>query len=172
MTSTTEGGHAAVKTSVSARKDGIHFCSRCGVILRPRELHSDRPGTERVCAGCGMGVLLTCSRSALPRAGAAFLIVTASLRVSAVSEAGERIFGLEDEILGATLLSLLSSPAGDDELAMRVVRAATGAREITTMPVVAAASRARRLGELQAQIAGCGPPRAALVVATPAYLKT
>jgi hypothetical protein len=63
-----------------------------------------------------MGMVLTCPRDALPGEAAAFLILTYELEVSAVSEAGEKVFGREQGLIGAQLLDLLTSPMGDDQL--------------------------------------------------------
>ena len=63
-----------------------------------------------------MGLLLTCAREVLPGDAGAFLICTHELTVSAVSEAGEPIFGQEVTLVGADLLDLVTSPVGDDQL--------------------------------------------------------
>ena len=64
-----------------------------------------------------MGMVLSCPRDALPGEAAAFLILDYELRVSAVSEAGERYFGKEETLIGSELLDLVTSPLGDDQLA-------------------------------------------------------
>ena len=48
----------------SALTDRIRFCSRCGMTREERELRFNPPDTERVCADCGMGVMLVCERDA------------------------------------------------------------------------------------------------------------
>ena len=63
-----------------------------------------------------MGMVLSCSRDALPGAAAAFVVVDFELRVSAVSEAGEKFFGGEDGVVGTPMLELVTSPLGDDQL--------------------------------------------------------
>jgi hypothetical protein len=144
----------------------IRFCSRCG---RPSEEPPQRPDLRgRVCERCGMGLMLTCSREALPGAAATFLITTWDLTLSAVSEAGERIFGPEQRLVGQSLLQLLGSPLGDDQLARHVSRAAQRACHPIVIPVrLQAAEAARRVGTMAARIATCGPPRAALVTVEP-----
>jgi hypothetical protein len=115
-----------------------------------------------------MGLMLTCGRDALPGAAAAFLVVTFELGVSAVSEAGEKIFGPEQSLVGASLLDLVSSPMGDDQLARHVGQAAQRACDPVVMPVrLASSKRASRVGTMAARIATCGPPRAALVTVEP-----
>jgi hypothetical protein len=111
-----------------------------------------------------MGVLLTCAREALPSRLGAFLVVTDNLSISAVSEAAESVFGSEASLVGTSLLSSMSSPLGDDALARLVAEAATGSREIHTVPLYASGAKARRFKRLAGRIATCGPPRAALIV--------
>jgi len=124
--------------------------------------------SRRVCQRCGMGLVLTCARDALPGDAAAFVICTYDLRVSAVSQAGERFFGREDRLVGCHLLDIVTSPMGDDQLARYAGLAAQRPVEPTVLPLrVVSASRARRVGTLAARIASCGPPRAALVTVEP-----
>jgi hypothetical protein len=139
----------------------IRFCSRCG---HPSE---EPPGRferqRRVCDRCGMGMLLSCSREALPGTAAAFLICTHELTVSAVSEAAERIFGAEETILGRSLLDVVTSPLGADHVARYAGLAAQRPTDPVVMPLLPVASEGNRGGVLAARIATCGPPRAALV---------
>jgi hypothetical protein len=147
------------------RPKPIRFCSRCG---HPADEPPPRPRQRaRVCDRCGMGMLLTCARDALPGDNAAFLIATFDLTISAVSEAGEKIFGPEQSLVGVHVLDLLSSPLGDDHLARHVGQAAQRACDPVIMPVRMSAKQARGVGTLAARIATCGPPRAALVTVEP-----
>jgi hypothetical protein len=115
-----------------------------------------------------MGMLLTCSRDALPGEAAAFLIATFDLKISAVSRAGERIFGAEHTLVGMPVLELLGSPLGDVQLARYVAQAAQRACDPVVMPArVHARHDAAPAGTLAARIATCGPPRAALVTVEP-----
>ena len=114
-----------------------------------------------------MGMMLSSSRDALPGTAAAFLVVTFDLRVSAVSEAGDKIFGREQSLVGKPLLDLLSSPLGDDQLARYAGQAAQRACEPVVMPVRLASGRADHVGTMAARIATCGPPRAALITVEP-----
>jgi hypothetical protein len=114
-----------------------------------------------------MGMVLTCPRDALPGEAAAFLILNFQLEVSAVSEAGEKIFGREQGLIGAQLLDLLTSPMGDDRLARHASIAAQRPCDPVVMPVRLASERASRVGTMAARIATCGPPRAALLTVEP-----
>jgi hypothetical protein len=107
-----------------------------------------------------------CRKSAsatLSSPGAAFLVVTGDLRVSAASQAAEDLFAVPDGTFGRPLMSLLTTPAGLGEMTRVVVRAASGAFAPMTLPVQASASKLRAR-ELEARIGGCGNPPAALVV--------
>jgi PAS domain-containing protein len=114
-----------------------------------------------------MGMMLTCSRDAMPGAAAAFLICTYDLTVTAVSQAGERIFGKEDQVVGQNLLDLVTSPLGDDQIARHAGLAAQRPCDPLVMPLRLASERARKVGTLAARIATCEPPRAALVTVEP-----
>jgi hypothetical protein len=149
------------------RAKPIRFCSRCGTPSdEPSRGHEPFRG-ERVCRQCGMGLMLSCSRDALPGARAAFLIITFDLTVSAVSEFGEKLFGLEQELIGTALLDLITSPMGDDRLAKLVGQAAQRASDPIVLPLRLRSQGRRRVGTLAARIATCGPPRAALVTVEP-----
>ena len=115
-----------------------------------------------------MGMVLNCQRDALPGTAAAFLILDYELRVSAVSEAGERFFGKEDTVIGAGLLDLVTSPLGDDQLVRKTSVAAQRPCDATIMPVRLVAPRGTTgVGMMAARIATCGPPRAALLTVEP-----
>jgi hypothetical protein len=112
-------------------------------------------------------MLLTCSRDALPGDAAAFVICTYDLTVTAVSQAGERIFGKEGEVVGSNLLDLVTSPLGDDQLARHAGLSAHRACDSIVMPLRLTSPRGEGMGTLAARIGTCGPPRAALVTVEP-----
>ena len=114
-----------------------------------------------------MGVLLSCSRDALPGEAAAFVICTFELAVTAVSQAGEGVFGPEDEAVGKHLLDLVTSPLGDNQLARHAGLAAQRACDAIVMPLRLTSPNADEVGMLAARIATCGPPRAALITVEP-----
>jgi hypothetical protein len=148
------------------RPKPIRFCTRCGL---PSDEPPGRPDLRRrVCERCGMGMVLSCSRDALPGEAAAFIICTYELQVSAVSQAGERIFGKESKLVGGHLLDLVTSPLGDDQLARHAGLAAQRPVEPVVMPLrLTTSADNRRVGTLAGRIATCGPPRAALVTVEP-----
>lgn len=160
--------HSFTSAAAAAqRANTVRFCSRCG------EPAGDPPRGEsplvlsRVCETCGMGMLLSCLREALPGAGAAFLIATVDLRVSAVSEPAESLFGAEGALLGQAVTEIVTSPMGDEALARAVARAALRSREPVVLPVRGVGAAPRVATMLAARISTCGPPRAALVTVEP-----
>jgi hypothetical protein len=154
-------------TSAAGRANAIRFCSRCGEPAEEPPRADDGTPPTRVCAACGMGMLLSCAREALPGAGASFLIATVEATVSAVSEAAEVIFGLEQDVLGTPVGDLLSSPMGDERLHRTVVQAAMRAREPAVMPVRGLTENGAGVGMMAARISTCGRPRAALITVEP-----
>lgn len=154
--------HAAT-TAARARAGTARFCSRCGVGERSE---AARPGAPtRICQRCEDGLLLACAREALPGPGTAFMIVTSALRISAVSEAAESLFGAERQLLCSSLGDLIASPTGGEEIVRTVAAAALRNRESVVLPVRGRAKSARG-AEMLARISTCGPPRAALVTLT------
>lgn len=145
------------------RDDVTYFCTHCASLSEAPEGTVERPHRGRVCPECALGVILSCARDTLETDGAAFLVVTADLRISAASETAERFFRIPDGLYGRPLLSIMTSPNGIGDLARHVVRAASGARRPVTIEVEAAASRLPE-GITHARIGGCGSPPAALVV--------
>jgi hypothetical protein len=139
------------------------FCTHCGSLFEASSSTPERPLRGRVCSNCGLGMVLTCARELFARPGAAFLVVTSDLLVSAASQTAESLLDSGQGLHGQPLLSVLTSPSGVAELARRVVRAATGDRAIYEVPVHPAAKRLANMS-LMARIGNCGSPPAALVV--------
>ena len=137
--------------------DLTRFCTHCA------SLYDAGSSRERVCKLCGLGVVLTCASATLTTAGAAFLVVTSDLRVSAASRHAEDMFEVPGGTYGRPLMSLLTSPEGVGELARLVVRAANGTYAPANIPVEPASSK-MDASEFEARIGGCGNPPAALVV--------
>jgi hypothetical protein len=97
-------------------------------------------------------VVLSCAPGVLPRAGAAFLVVTSDLRISAASEAAEETLG---EVAGGRLLDVLS---GDPALPRWVGRAAMGSQRVVSVALRVGTRR------VNGRVAACGDPPAALLV--------
>ena len=112
------------------RVERMRFCTRCATTTAEPDAQRVPFGFDRVCTRCGMGVMLTAPRKALPGAGAAIVVVTREGRISAVSETAEPMVGEEAGLLGMPIGSALASEEGDDLLARQVARAAGGGREV------------------------------------------
>lgn len=154
-------------TSVAGRANAIRFCSRCGEPAEEPPHDAGSIARTRVCQVCGMGMLLSCAREALPGVAAAFLIATVEATISAVSEAAEPVFGPEQAVLGTPVGDLLTSPIGDDRLLRTVTQAAMRPREPLVVPVRGLTANADGLGMMAARISTCGRPRAALITVEP-----
>jgi hypothetical protein len=142
------------------QRPAARFCSRCG---RP----ASQAAGDRVCRACGLGLLLWCPEHAAPGPAGAFLVVGHDLRVRAVSEAGEGLFGPEHGAIGSFVLMLMESPLGPDRLARTIRRAALRPGPATDVRLRAAGSDDPfALG----QVVTCGPPRAALISVAAAAL--
>jgi hypothetical protein len=139
------------------------FCTHCGALFDASTSSPERPLRGRVCSSCGLGMVLRCSSELLSRPGAAFLVVTSDLLVSAASQAAEDLLDSGQGLYGQPLLSVLTSPTGVAELTRRVVRAATGERVVASVPVQPAARKLNGVS-LEARIGNCSSPPAALVV--------
>ena len=140
----------------------VSFCSHCG----------SRPGPEaaaarsRVCGTCGLGLILESQGDVAPDAGDAFLVLDRSLAVCAVSRAAEHLLATSEPDAVNRHVTDLLMPAGAEEtvgqsLGLAVASAARGDGGTRTTVVRPANSFGIRL---TARIAGCGPPRAALVM--------
>ncbi len=140
----------------------VSFCSHCGSRPRPEAA----PAPSRVCATCGLGLILESQADVAPDAGDAFLVLDRSLAVCAVSRAAEHLLATSEPVAVNRHVTDLLMPAdaedtGGQSLAMAVAWAARGdgaTRTIIVRPANAFGIR------LTARIARCGPPRAALVV--------
>jgi hypothetical protein len=140
----------------------VAFCSHCGTQPSP----AGEAPTSRVCNACGLGLILSSRADGAPRAGDAFLVLDRSLSVCAVSEAAERLLATREPDAVNRHITDLLMPAGAEEqgsesLSLAVMWAARGdggTRRVVVRPANTFGIR------LNARIASCGPPRAALLV--------
>ena len=140
----------------------VKFCSHCG--NRPQAGESISP--TRVCATCGLGLLLNCAEDVAPKQGDAFVVLDHTLSVCAVSAAAERLLATHEiDTVNAPVGDLLVPAAADVNggatLAAAIIWAARGDGGATHTVVRPANTFGVRLN---ARIVGCGPPRAALLV--------
>jgi hypothetical protein len=144
-------------TALPHPEPSARFCSRCGTPAAD-------PG-RRVCGECEEGVLLGCREDAFP--SEAFLICTYDLDVTAVSAGGEAVFGPQEQLVGASLLDVVTCPLGDEQVARHAALAAQRPREPVELPLRVRAGEGEKLGMLAGRVTTCGPPRAALVSVQP-----
>jgi hypothetical protein len=139
------------------------FCGHCAA---PSPDGEPPAPTARVCASCGLGLLLETREDAAPGPADAFLIVDGSMRVHGLSRHAEQLLGLrEDDAVNQTVSELLV-PA-DAEAGSRSALAAAIADAVGsgTEPLHAFVRPANTFGvRVRARIVACGPPRAALIV--------
>lgn len=139
----------------------VAFCSHCGA--RPAAAANT---SSRVCASCGLGLILESPADVAPSAGDAFLVLDHSLAVCAMSEAAERLLAASEPDVVNRHVSDLLIPAGAEEkngtgLSAAVAWAARG--DVGTRTTVVRPANTFGI-RLTARIASCGPPRAALLV--------
>jgi hypothetical protein len=136
------GGHPQAQTG----EESVEFCSYCGQFDTT---------DQRVCPNCGLGIMLETDGVVLGSPGAPFVVVKSDGRISAVSEAAERLMGKQETLIGRPLLSLITGPG----LARMIAMAGYGHGGPYELTV-------ERLGggRFHATIGTCGQPRAALVV--------
>jgi hypothetical protein len=118
-----------------------------------------------VCGECGLGLLLETRLDAAPAPDEAFLVVDHALLVQAMSDRAQKLLAVsEEDAVNRPVASLLvGADTGTESasLAGAVVTAASGSGE----PLTAFVRPWNTFGvRLQARIAPCGPPRAALIV--------
>jgi hypothetical protein len=118
-----------------------------------------------VCAHCGLGVLLQTRSDVAPTDGRAFIVLDHSMSVCAVSAAAERLLAtVETDAIHRHVTELLvpaDAESGASNLASAVSWAAGGddaPHNVTVRPANTFGVR------MSARIAGCSPPRAALLV--------
>jgi hypothetical protein len=159
------GGHRAlalVPDTITEPSPNVWFCSHCG---SQHGTDEDEP-SARVCDDCGLGVLLQTRSDVAPRDGGAFIVLDRGLSVCAVSEAAERLLATRETDAIHRHVTELLVPADSEldersNLASAVTWAASGDDVSHTVTVRPANTFGIRL---TARIAGCSPPRAALLV--------
>jgi hypothetical protein len=152
----------APERDVATPAPAVFFCGHCGA----EPTAADASSPTRVCAACGLGLLLHCSADVAPAAGDAFVVIDDSLSVCAVSAGAEKLLvTLETEAVNQPITRLLmpAEPEGNAgaNLASAITWAARGDGEVYRTVVRPANTFGVRMS---ARIAACGPSRAALMV--------
>jgi PAS domain-containing protein len=121
----------------------------------------------RVCALCGLGVVISAGADLAPRKGEAFVIVDRQLKLCGLSRGAERVLGVDEPDAVHRHVSDFLEPAdaeagqGDELLQGIIASAAIGSAEPHNIVV-------RPTGEYgvryAARVGCCGPPEGALIV--------
>lgn len=139
----------------------VQFCGHCG-----EAPPTPMAARSRVCALCGLGVVISAAQDLAPAPGGSFLIVDRQLKVCGVSRAAERLLAIDEPSAVHRHVTEYLEPAdaeagARDELVQAIVASAGG-------PVPARRLVLRPAGEYgvrySARVGSCGPPAAALVV--------
>jgi hypothetical protein len=121
---------------------------------------------SRVCALCGLGVVISATADAAPQPGEPFVIVDGALSLCALSRGAERLLAVEEpEAVHrhvADFLEPADAEAGQADAFLRGIIATAGGHASPQTIVV------RPSGEygvrFAARVARCGPPAGALIV--------
>ncbi len=135
--SVTPGGlgvppHSFLIASTASRAEGqptsSWFCDYCAAL---RTGDAAWQASPRVCAPCGMGLLLQARTDSMPESGDAFMVVDSSLSVQAVSKAAERWLSVrEREVVNRPVAEFFlpadTEARGVGGLAALITQAASG----------------------------------------------
>jgi PAS domain-containing protein len=140
----------------------VSFCGHCG-----QAPPSPLAARSRVCARCGLGVVIAAAADLAPREGEAFVIVDRQLKLCALSRGAERLLGVDEPEAVHRHVSDFLEPAdaeagGGDELLRQIVSSAalgfSSAQSIVVRPSGEYGVR------YAARVGTCGPPEGALIV--------
>lgn len=137
------------------------FCSHCGT--RPAVV----PEVGRVCAGCGLGLLVEADAAVAPGPGDPFVIVDGTLAVQAISSRAESLLCAQeiDAVNRHVTEVLLPADAHAAEPATLAYAVALAARGEVEEPVSMFLRPASTFGvRIRARIAPCGPGLSALLL--------
>lgn len=140
----------------------VRFCGHCG-----EAPPTPMAARSRVCALCGLGVVISAAADLAPRTGEAFLIVDRQLKLCALSRGAERLLGVvEPEAVHRQVGDFLEpadaeAGAGDQLLQQIIAAAATGFAPPHSIVVRPAGEYGVRYA---ARVGSCGPPEGALIV--------
>ena len=147
--------------TLDAVEPQVRFCGHCG-----QPPPTPMAARSRVCALCGLGVVISAAESLVPQPGIPFLIVDGSLSLCALSDRAERLLGVDEPDAVhrhvAEFLEPADAEAGrGDELLRAIIAAAAGVDGPRTVVVRPAGEFGVRY---TARIGRCGPPSGALLV--------
>jgi PAS domain-containing protein len=139
----------------------VRFCGHCGA-----PPPTPMAARSRVCALCGLGVVIAAAQDLAPDPGGSFLIVDRQLKLCGLSRGAERLLGVDEPSAVHRHISDFLEPAdaeagAGDQLVQGIVATAGGFAPIQRLVLRPAGEYGVRYA---ARIGSCGPPEAALVV--------
>jgi PAS domain-containing protein len=140
----------------------VSFCGHCG-----EAPPTPMAARSRVCALCGLGVVITAAADLAPRSGEAFVIVDRQLKLCALSRGAERVLGVDEPDAVHRHVGDFLEPAdaeagsGDELLQGIIASAAMGFAPPRSVVVRPSGEYGVRYA---ARVGSCGPPEGALIV--------
>lgn len=160
-----ESAHSSLNVVREQAKDRPQksFCGHCG---RSPEEGNDPHAVSRVCASCGMGLILQAPLESVPSADDPFLVVDGSLTICALSRVAEKLLNVAEtdavnRHLGEFLVQADAEAPTSENLGALVAWAARGESPSSSVVVRPANTFGVRYW---ARVGPCGPPQAALLV--------
>jgi hypothetical protein len=141
----------------------VSFCGHCG-----QAPPTPMAARSRVCALCGLGVVISAGADLAPRKGEAFVIVDRQLKVCGLSRGAERLLGVDEPQAihrhVGDFLEPADAEAGDGEgLLQGIVATATAVSFAAPHNIVVRPTDEFGV-RYAARVGSCGPPEGALIV--------
>jgi hypothetical protein len=138
----------------------VAFCGHCG-----EAPPTPMAARSRVCALCGLGVVIEAAEDLAPAPGGSFLIVDDHLELCALSRAAERLLGVVEPAAVHRHISDFLEPAdaeaGPGDALLHAIAGATVHAPTQAVVVRPAGEYGVRYA---ARVGSCGPPAGALIV--------
>jgi hypothetical protein len=137
----------------------VRFCGHCG--MAPPTPMAAR---SRVCALCGLGVVITAAQDLAPRPGESFLIIDRQLKLCGLSRGAEQVLEVDEPDAVHRHICDFLEPAdaeagqGDELLQSIITSGFTAPRSLVVRPAGEYGVR------FAARVGACGPPAGALIV--------
>ncbi|HEX6618564.1 MAG TPA: hypothetical protein VF024_02835 [Solirubrobacteraceae bacterium] len=139
----------------------VQFCGHCGEVPP-----TPMAARSRVCALCGLGVLIQAGQDLAPAPGGSFLLVDRQLKLCGLSRGAEDLLGVVEPAAVHRHICEFLEPAdaeagSDDALVHAIGATAGGALPIQSLVLRPAGEYGVRFA---ARVGACGPPAGALIV--------
>jgi hypothetical protein len=137
----------------------VRFCGHCG-----QSPPTPKAARSRVCALCGLGVVITAGEDLAPRRGESFIIIDPQLKLCGLSRGAERVLEVDEPDAVDRHICDFLEPAdaeagqGDELLQSIIVSGFSAPRTMVVRPAGEYGVR------YAARVGACGPPAGALIV--------